>query len=77
MSPMVELWPVNCGAPLDPEKVKAGLVWCAAEKRWMTHQENGAEVFKAPDGWWTFFGVDYHEGKRMLREFQEGLTRVV
>ena len=66
MERMVEDWPVNCGAPLDPEKVKAGFTWSAGRKQWVRPEERGAEVYWAPDGWWTFFGTPYHAGKAMV-----------
>ena len=59
---MVEHWPVNRGAPLDPEKVKAGLTWNAELQAWLTPEDAGAEAFKLPDGWWTFFGEPQHAG---------------
>lgn len=52
------------------EAVEAGLTWSAEHGRWMTHEENGAEVSRAPDGWWMLFGLDYHEGRELLRRFR-------
>ena len=51
----VEQWIPNCGAPLDPGKVKAGLTWDSASKQWMRHEDLGATVTKAPHGWWKLF----------------------
>lgn len=67
-----EQWEPNCGAPLDPEKVKAGLTWNTELQAWLRPEDNGADVSRAPDGWWTLFGLPYHEGKVMLWKFQDG-----
>ena len=69
----IKHWPVNCGAPLDPEKVKEGLTWCSELQAWLTLEDAGAETFKAPDGWWTFFGVPHHKGRRLLQEFTHNM----
>ncbi len=54
---MTENFIPNCGAPLNPEAVKAGLDWSDEHKRWMTYEENGATVTKAPKGWRDLFGA--------------------
>lgn len=68
---LLEKWPPNCGAPLDPEKVRAGLTWDAYNKQWVRPEDLGATVTRAPDGWWTLFGLPYHKGKAMVWKFQQ------
>lgn len=56
MGILTEQWTPNCGAPLDPEKVKAGLMWDAEIKLWVFPEEVGATVTKPPHEWWKLFG---------------------
>ncbi len=48
-------WPLNCGGPLDPDQVNAGLTWDSDTRKWVTHQSLGATVTKAPKGWQALF----------------------
>lgn len=50
-----EQWTPNCGAPLDPEKIKAGLMWDAEIKLWVRPEEVGAQIHKPPKEWWKLF----------------------
>ena len=50
-------WEPNCGAPLDPGKVKAGLTWDADNRVWCRHEDLGATVTRAPHGWKDLFGA--------------------
>lgn len=67
---VTEQWIPNCGAPLDPEKVKAGFTWDPEISLWVRPEEQGGETYWAPDGWWTLFGLPYHEGRGVLDDFQ-------
>ena len=46
----------NCGAPLDPEAVKAGLTWDAETRKWCDPRDLGASVTSPPKGWRDLFG---------------------
>jgi len=59
---MVKDWPVNCGAPLDPEKVKAGYTWSMKREQWERPRDHGAQVTRAPKEWWLLFGAPQDVG---------------
>lgn len=53
---MTENFIPNCGGPLNPEAVKAGLTWYAEGRKWVPHQALGAVVSSPPAGWRDLFG---------------------
>lgn len=58
----------NCGAPLNREAIRQGKTWSAKHRKWLRPEQLGATVTLAPDGWWVYFGMPYHEGNALIQE---------
>jgi hypothetical protein len=77
-------FPPNSGAPLDPEAVKAGKTWDAKARKYVSHQELGAKVYKLKPGWERHFQTGearyaYVSGLKVVQicYWPEGLERNV